>query len=90
MCKMASESSREETLLLLRQTISRYNRLKEERLWSGNDAAIEDAFRDIRNQRLVVLHKKPFIWHSTALIFVAVLFSNFDFARVHISEVALI
>ncbi len=49
--KMASESSREETLLLLRQTISRYNRLKEERLWSGNDAAIEDAFRDIRNQR---------------------------------------
>ncbi len=49
--KMASECSREETLLLLRQTISRYDRLKKERLWIGNDAAIEDAFRDAQRER---------------------------------------
>ncbi len=49
--KMASESSREETLLLLRQTISRYDRLKKERLWSGNDEHIEDAFRDAQRER---------------------------------------
>ncbi len=52
--KMASESRREETLLLLRQTISRYDRFKKERLWSGNDAAIEDAFRDVERERYVV------------------------------------
>ncbi len=52
--KMASEGSREETLLLLRNTISRLDRLKAKHSWSGNDAAIEDAFRDVERERYAV------------------------------------
>ncbi len=48
---MASENSREETLLLLRKTIARLDRLKSKQSWSGNDAAIEDAFRDVERER---------------------------------------
>ncbi len=78
MCKMASESSREET-------ISRHDHC-----WSDNEAAIEDAFRDNQKERQVLLHEKPFIWHSITIFFSSVLFSKIDFARVHISEIALV
>ncbi len=57
--KMASECSREETLLLLRKTISRLDRLKASYSWSGNDAAIEDAFRDAQRERYVASHNGP-------------------------------
>ncbi len=60
--KMASESSREETLLLLRKTISRLDRLKANHSWSGSEAAIEDAFRDIQRQRYVVSHESHFLY----------------------------
>ncbi len=53
-CKMATECSREETLLLLRKTISRLDRLKANHSWSGKDAAIEDIFRDIQRERYAV------------------------------------
>ncbi len=55
--KMASESSREETLLLLRKTISRLDGLKANHSWRGDDSDIEDAFRDIQRQRYVISHK---------------------------------
>ncbi len=55
--KMASESSREETLLLLRKTISRLDGLKANHSWSGNETEIEDAFRDIQRERYVISHK---------------------------------
>ncbi len=66
---MASECSREETLLLLRKTISRLDGLKASYSWSGNDAAIEDAFRDVERERYVVPHNGPsFIKLSCMLI----------------------
>ncbi len=52
--KMAIEGSREETLLLLRKTISRLEGLKAAHSWSGTDAAIEDAFRDAQRERYAV------------------------------------
>ncbi len=64
--KMAIESSREETLLLLRQTISRLDRLKSKHLWSGNDGKIKDAFMDIERERyavsLKIVHDISFIY----------------------------
>ncbi len=59
MCKMATECSREETLLLLRKTISSLDGLKASHSWSGNDAAIEDAFRDAQRERYVASHNGP-------------------------------
>ncbi len=58
MCaKMASESSREETLLLLRQTISRYDRLKAKHWWSGDDGKIKDVFMNAERERYAVSFK---------------------------------
>ncbi len=59
--KMASESSREETILLLRKTISRLDGLKANHSWSDSKTAIEDAFRDIQRERYVTSHKSHFL-----------------------------
>ncbi len=54
--KMASESSRQETPLLLRKTVSRHDHS-----WSDNEAAIEDAFRDSQMKGYAASFKKTFM-----------------------------
>ncbi len=63
---MASEGSWEETLLLLRKTISRQDRFKSSHPWIGNEAEIEDVFMDIQRERYDVLHNifdQSMTWH---------------------------
>ncbi len=51
--KMESDSNWEDNLILLRQTISRLDRLKANHSWRGDDVDIEDAIREIQKEWLV-------------------------------------
>ncbi len=48
-----SDSNWEDNLILLRQTISRLDRLKANRSWRGDDVEIEDAIREVQKEWLV-------------------------------------